>query len=173
MFQVRKVFAGYGEGGKISSRTVQHHAHARKSADLRHVFIVVYLLFTTLRIYNIGTSLTSTRACAVTTITRLLAAGLLTWLTLLVLLVVVRMLRGDIGVSGFLAPDKTATAVAPERVVAMVAFPFVLLTYLMTALHADLSVVNGRPIMPDVPDYLLTILTGGNGLYLAGKISRT
>ena len=42
----------------------------------------------------------------------------------------------------------------------------------LTREHADLSVVNGRPIMPDVPEYLLTILTGGNGLYLAGKISR-
>jgi hypothetical protein len=106
-----------------------------------------------------------------TIIAKLLTAGLLTWFCLLALLIAVRMLRGDIRTSGFLT-DRNMTGVAPERVVAMVAFPFVLLTYTMTALHADLSVVNGRPIMPDVPEYLLTILTGGNGLYLAGKISR-
>jgi hypothetical protein len=108
----------------------------------------------------------------VTIITKLLATGLLTWLALLALLIAVRVLRGDIRVSGFLADNKTRSRLAPERVVAMAAFPFVLLTYVMTALHADLSVANGRPVMPDVPEYLLSILTGGNGLYLAGKISR-
>ena len=80
-----------------------------------------------------------------TIIAKLLTAGLLTWFCLLALLIAVRMLRGDIRTSGFLT-DRNMTGVAPERVVAMVAFPFVLLTYTMTALHADLSVVNGRPI---------------------------
>jgi hypothetical protein len=108
-----------------------------------------------------------------TIIANLLTAGLLTWFCLLALLITVRVLRGEIRTSGFLTDRNIAGShVAPERVVAMVAFPFVLLTYALTALHADLSVVNGRPIMPDVPEYLLTILTGGNGLYLAGKISR-
>jgi hypothetical protein len=106
-----------------------------------------------------------------TIIAKLLTAGLLTWFCLLALLIAVRVLRGQIRTSGFLT-DRNVAGVAPERVVAMVAFPFVLLTYTLTALHADLSVVNGRPTMPDVPEYLLTILTGGNGLYLAGKISR-
>ena len=106
-----------------------------------------------------------------TIIAKLLTAGLLTWFCLLALLIAVRVLRGEIRTSGFLT-DRNVAGVAPERVVAMVAFPFVLLTYTLTALHADLSVVNGRPTMPDVPEYLLPILPGGNGLSLAGRISR-
>jgi hypothetical protein len=107
-------------------------------------------------------------------ITRLLAGGLLVWFALLILLISVRMLRGDIRVTGFLANSAAAAgqAVEPERVVAMAAFPLVLLMYVMSALHAELPIVEGRPVMPDVPAYLLTILTGGNGLYLAGKIVR-
>jgi hypothetical protein len=105
---------------------------------------------------------------------KLFAAGLLTWMALLMLLVAVRMLRGEIRVSGFLSSSATGagTEIEPERVVAIATFPLVLLLYVMPALHSDLSLVNGRPIMPDVPEFLLTLLTGGNGLYLAGKIAR-
>jgi hypothetical protein len=107
-------------------------------------------------------------------ITKLLAAGLVAWLGLLALLIAMRALRGDIRVAGFLADtaDGAGFEVAPERAVVLVVFPLVLLMYAMSALNAELAVVGGRPVMPDVPEYLLTLLTGGNGLYLAGKIAR-
>jgi hypothetical protein len=107
-------------------------------------------------------------------ITNLLAAGLVAWLGLVALLIAVRVLRGDIRVAGFLADttDGAGIHVAPERVVALVVFPLVLLIYATNALNAELAVVGARPVMPDVPEYLLTLLTGGNGLYLAGKMAR-
>jgi hypothetical protein len=109
-----------------------------------------------------------------TLVTKLLATGLLTWMALLIALIGVRVLRGEIPVTGLLATSSegAGTEITPERVVAIVAFPLVLLLYAMPALHADLSPIVGRPAMPDVPEYLLTLLTGGNGLYLAGKIAR-
>lgn len=109
-----------------------------------------------------------------TIVTKLFAAGLLAWMAALALLIAVRALRGEINVSGFLASstDGAGTEVQPERVVAMVAFPLVLLMYAMSALHADMAAVGTKPAMPDVPEYLLTLLTGGNGLYLAGKLVR-
>jgi hypothetical protein len=107
-------------------------------------------------------------------ITRLLASGLLAWFWLLLLLITVRMLRGRVRVSGLLVHRLDGeSAVVPERVAAIVAFPVVLGFYTMTALHADVSGATGPPSLPDVPQYLLSILTGGNGLYLAGKIARS
>ena len=105
-----------------------------------------------------------------------LANGLIAWLGLLAMLLSVRILRGDISAAGFLVGRLQARGapVEPERVVAMVAFPMVLGLYALTALHADMSVIGptGRPVMPDVPEFLLTLLMGGNSLYLAGKIAR-
>ncbi len=105
-----------------------------------------------------------------------LANGLIAWFGLLVIVVAVRILRGDIGAAGFLSGRLQAgeAPVEPERVAAMVAFPMVLGMYAFTALHADMSVIGptGRPVMPDVPEFLLTLLMGGNGLYLAGKLVR-
>jgi hypothetical protein len=102
------------------------------------------------------------------------AAGLLVWLGLLALPVTVRMLRGDIRVTGFLSHSLNANggAVAPERVASMITFPLVIVLYTLDALHADVSGATGRPSLPEVPQYLLALLTGSNGLYLAGKISR-
>jgi hypothetical protein len=104
---------------------------------------------------------------------RLLAIGLLTWFGLLALLIAVRMLRGDIRVTGFLVDRKGQHDVAYERVVSLTIFPFVIAMYAIEALNADLSPgAGGRPMMPDVPNYLMTLMAGGNGLYLAGKILR-
>jgi hypothetical protein len=102
------------------------------------------------------------------------ATGLLAWLGLLLLLVTVRMLRGDIQTAGMLSHriDENGGKVAPERVVAMIAFPFVLGIYALDALHTNVTSGAGPPSLPDVPEYLLSLLTGSNGLYLAGKIAR-
>jgi len=53
-------------------------------------------------------------------------------------------------------------------------FPAVIAYYLYTALHLDVTAVaeGVRPSMPNVPEYLLTLLTGTNSLFLAGKIAR-
>ena len=53
----------------------------------------------------------------------------------------------------------------------MAVFPVVLAYYVYTAISGDYA--NAMPPrLPDVPDYLLSLLTGTNSLYLAGKIAR-
>jgi hypothetical protein len=37
-------------------------------------------------------------------------------------------------------------------------------------MHADLGAAHS---LPDLSDKMILLLTGGNGLYLAGKIART
>lgn len=106
---------------------------------------------------------------------RILAVGLLLWLGLLGVVLLVRMRQRGIRVTGLLAhePSRAGEQVTPERLVAMMVGPAVLASYVVTALTHDLGVTpGGRPILPDLPEPLLTLLTGGNGLYLAGKITR-
>jgi hypothetical protein len=109
------------------------------------------------------------------TFSKIFATGLFVWLGLLTLLVTIRMLTGKIHVAGLLSHRLNADGgkVLPERVLAMAVFPWVLGLYALDALHADVSGTTGPPSLPDVPEYLLSLLTGSNGLYLAGKIART
>lgn len=102
-------------------------------------------------------------------ITRVLAGGLLIWLGLLTALVAVRVLQGDIAARGLLSESAAGESVTPERVVAMAVFPTVLLMYVLTALQVD---VRGDPRLPDIPEAVVSLLTGSNALYLAGKIAR-
>jgi hypothetical protein len=100
-----------------------------------------------------------------------LAGGLLLWLALLALIVGGRVLNGDIRSTGFLHTTRNRKpGVAPERALSMMIFPFVIVSYAYTALHADINVAH--PAMPDLDQSLLMLLTGGNGVYLAGKIAR-
>jgi hypothetical protein len=105
---------------------------------------------------------------------RILEYGLLAWFGLLMLLIAVRILRRDIDASGILTQRGAGQAVLPERALHMAVFPAVIAFYLYTALHVDVTAVpeGVRPSMPDVPEYLLTLLTGTNSLFLAGKIAR-
>jgi hypothetical protein len=103
-------------------------------------------------------------------IVRCFETGLLVWLALLAAIVIGRVLNGDIDATGLLQHGAGDGAVAPERVVSMLAFPVVLVTYVLNALHADVSV---HAALPDLSDNMILLLTGGNGLYLAGKIART
>jgi len=107
-------------------------------------------------------------------VTTLFAAALLTWLGLLAMLVTLRILRGEIPATGLLTHQLNADGekVAPERVVAMTTVPAVLGLCISDTLQTDVSGGAGMPSLPDVPEYLLTVLTGGNGLYLPGKIAR-
>lgn len=105
-------------------------------------------------------------------ITRVLSLGLLIWFALLAALIAGRMLRGDINVSGFMRADRDPNEpVAPERALSMMLFPVVIGMYALDALHAPIDPLH--PSLPDLSDNLLMLLTGGNGLYLAGKITRT
>ena len=105
------------------------------------------------------------------TIAKVLEAGLLGWMALLILLIGVRILRGDIPADGVLLHNEGDASVAPERALTMAIFPVVIISYAYTALNMNLE-VPGPVRLPDVPDYLLNLLLGSNGLYLAGKIAR-
>ena len=98
-------------------------------------------------------------------------AGLLIWFALLGAIIAGRMLHGDIDSAGLLKTKHHDDDIAPERALSMTMMPVVVLSYVYTALHADMSV--SHPSLPNLPDNLLMLLTGGNGLYLAGKIART
>jgi len=101
-------------------------------------------------------------------LTRLFEAGLLIWFVLLLIVIGGRILNGDIDATGVLVHEH-GEGVAPERVLAMAVFPVVLTSYFFNALHADMSVPH--PSLPDISDQMVMLLTGGNGLYLAGKIA--
>jgi hypothetical protein len=105
-----------------------------------------------------------------TTIANLFAAGLLVWFALLAILIVMRVLNGDIFAAGMLQQTESDSGVLPERILAMMTFAGVTIAYLMTALHAELS--SAHPSLPDVPETLISLLTGGNAVYLAGKAAR-
>lgn len=101
---------------------------------------------------------------------RVFEIGLLVWFALFAWLVLSRMLSGAIDASGLLQHGAEDAGVAPERVVSMIAFPAVLGSYVLAALHADMSV---QAALPDPSENMVLLLGGGNGLYLAGKIART
>jgi hypothetical protein len=103
----------------------------------------------------------------VQTVARMLEVGLLIWFAALATLIAVRVLSGDIEVSGFLTHSKSADTVLPERVIAMTAVSTIVVGYV---LHALQSGVQGE--LPDIPNAVLSLLTGSNSVYLAGKIAR-
>jgi hypothetical protein len=105
-------------------------------------------------------------------VARFFEYALLAWFGLLFLLIFIRVLRGDIEATGFLANRAGGQNVEPERALMMLIFPAVVGVYAYNALTGELPIVNGRPSLPDVPQYLLMLLTGSNSLYLAGKIAR-
>jgi len=101
---------------------------------------------------------------------RVFEAGLALWFVLLAVIVIGRVLSGEIDVTGLLQHKADDDAVAPERVVPMLAFPVIVVTYVLSALHADVSVTHA---LPDLSQNMILLLSGGNGLYLAGKIARS
>jgi hypothetical protein len=104
---------------------------------------------------------------------KVLVMGLLVWFALLAAIVAGRILRGDIRVDGLLSGDpESRNRVDPERIANLAIFPSVLLFYIIHALNSDLTLIGNRPVMPDIPESLVALLTGGNGIYLAGKIVR-
>jgi hypothetical protein len=109
-----------------------------------------------------------------TVIGKLFAFGLIAWMVAFILLVAMRMLRGDIETRGMLVTDPAKTGnIDPERVIAMGLIPALLAFYTIHTLNTGVvPLPGGGSSMPDVPEALVSLLTGGNGLYLAGKIAR-
>jgi hypothetical protein len=105
-------------------------------------------------------------------ISQVVATGLLVWFALLVLLAVRPLLSGDSAL-GLLTSTTPDEPIQYERLLVVVLVPSILGYYVIDTLNQAL-VFNaaGRPTLPEIPESLLSILTGGNGLYLAGKIAR-
>lgn len=109
-----------------------------------------------------------------TIIGKLFAMGLIAWLGALALLVAIRILDGRIDTRGMLVTDPKRTGdIDPERVVALTLIPAVLAFYTIHTLNSGVvTLPTGALSMPDLPEGLVALLTGGNGLFLAGKIAR-
>jgi hypothetical protein len=109
-----------------------------------------------------------------TVIGKLFATGLIAWIVTLALLVAIRVLRGDIYTRGMLVTDPGKTgSIDPERLIAIGLVPAMLVFYTIHTLNTGVvPLPGGGSSMPDLPEVLLSLLAGGNGLYLAGKIAR-
>ncbi len=99
-----------------------------------------------------------------------LGIGLLAWFGLLGLLIALRLLNRTIWPIGILTDD--GVTVVPERLASLAIFVSVIGGYAFYGLTTDLPIVDGRPSLPEIPQSIIALLTGGNTLYLAGKIAR-
>lgn len=105
----------------------------------------------------------------------LLQYGLIGWFGVLLGVICLRMLQGRMRLSGMLA-DHVGGGIDVERVQAMAVFCFVVSAYLLEGLHMLENMPPPPPegqrlSMPDISESLLVLLTGSNGVYLAGKIA--
>jgi hypothetical protein len=100
--------------------------------------------------------------------------AILPWLFLLFAVVLLKMLRGDINTAGLLR-TRPGGRIDPERVATMAATLFAIGAYALTVLHtgATFDPETQRFYMPDVPESILVIFGGANGVYLSGKLLRT
>jgi hypothetical protein len=106
------------------------------------------------------------------TISNALTFGLLAWFGALAMLIAGRILTGEIDCRGLLVNSRGNDQINPERVVTVALVPAILTYYAIDSLNSGAVTVAGRMSMPDLPENLVTLLTGSNGLYLAGKIAR-
>lgn len=101
------------------------------------------------------------------------AIGLQVWLALLAMIIALRMWNGGIDTTGFLRTKRDighGAAIEPERLINLIVFPIVIATFTYDTLRLDPATAHS---LPDISNYMLTLLTGGNSIYLAGKIART
>jgi hypothetical protein len=87
-------------------------------------------------------------------------------LGLLALVIAIRILRGDIPLAGLLST--TGSGVDPERVQTLLVIGFVFAGYL-----TQFAASTDPKALPEVPESLLVLLAGSNGIYLSGKVART
>jgi hypothetical protein len=96
------------------------------------------------------------------------AFALIAWLGLLARVIALRMLRGDMPLTGLLSSSAEG-GIDPERVQSVLVVGFAVLLYLTEFVRLP----AGAAMLPEVPQSLLVLLAGSNGVYLSGKIART
>lgn len=92
--------------------------------------------------------------------------ALIGWLGVLALVLAVRILRGDIPLTGMLSTS--GRRIDPERVQSLLVIGFVFAAYI-----TQFAASTELRALPEVPDSLLVLLAGSNGIYLSGKVART
>jgi len=109
-----------------------------------------------------------------TDVGQLIRYAVLPWLFLLFAVIILKMLRGEINMSGLLS-DKPGGAISPERVSSLAGSIFAIGAYAFSvlAIGAPEDPTTGKPTMPDVPASLLVLLASVNGVYLSGKLIRS
>ena len=100
------------------------------------------------------------------TLAQLCGYALLTWLIVLGLVIALGMLRGDIPLQGLLTT--TGGQIDPERVQSLLVSLFVLGTFIVQVVRSP-----SHGSLPEIPESLVVLFAGSNGLYLSGKIART
>lgn len=99
----------------------------------------------------------------------ILQYGLIGWFGMLLGVITLRVLQGRMRLAGMLE-SHSGGGVDVERAQALAVFSFVVGAYLLEG-FAMLE-QPGLPVsMPDISETLLVLLTGSNGVYLAGKIA--
>lgn len=91
---------------------------------------------------------------------------LLAWLASLAAIIAFRMLTGAIPLVGILTT--TGDDINPERLQGLLVTCFVVIFFIF-----EIPGAFARRSLPDIPQALLVLLGGSNGLYLGGKIART
>lgn len=95
------------------------------------------------------------------------------WLLLFFAVILMKMLRGDINTNGLLKSWQGGPT-DPERAAIMALTIFAAGYYLISSINTGVQAnpQSGSPTMPDVPDGILVLLGGANGIYISGKIIR-
>jgi hypothetical protein len=91
---------------------------------------------------------------------------LLAWLASLAAILAFRMLTGEIPLGGILTTG--GDGINPERLQSLLVTCFVVIFLIV-----EIPGAFARRSLPDIPQALLVLLGGSNGLYLGGKIART
>lgn len=104
----------------------------------------------------------------------LIQYAVLPWLLLFFAVVAIQILRGDINTKGLLRTGSESRDIDPERVAILGTTLFAAGSYLVSALHQGAVYIEASHTyqMPDIPNSLLVVLGGSNGVYLGGKIMR-
>ena len=108
------------------------------------------------------------------TITEILKLFLLGWLGALAAIMLVKMLRGDINVTGLMC-SANSTDADPERVALVMLTVGVALYYLVNSIGIpleELKGADGKYSMPDLPGDALVLLGGSQTAYITGKFFR-
>ncbi len=107
------------------------------------------------------------------TVASIVQYAVLPWLFLLFAVVLLKLLRQEINTTGLLR-SRLGDPVDPERVTILATSLFAIGAYALEVLNTGVvpGSKSGVHAMPDVPQSLLVLLGGANGLYLTGKLMR-